>query len=302
VLRFLNLEWLSQIMPNTVLYDNFHFDELHTSINCDRALPIGRTVVHASGLGDISAHATARDLSHVTGFAPEGDLLQYQSSSHDDEIGSAVQAQGDTVGFWIDSTSAPVTTRFKVAQWAHCWRDAIYPWAGRHSTKLCVSFEAAVPHSDTSLGATHYAYMAMAVRDCATQTVFWIQHSFFDVRGKRYKIEGIVPWAEMNSVIALSFFGGKHYCTPLPHSATMSAKTWREWRYFASSISSDQLLRIIASANTRLGLCWSGNLEQYRLELIGVGPEVCIEHETQGHLVHGKLGMKMRRLSVWTTE
>ena len=46
------------MMKMRILYPSYHFAELHTHINHDQALPVGRTVVHSSGLGDIGAYAT----------------------------------------------------------------------------------------------------------------------------------------------------------------------------------------------------------------------------------------------------
>ncbi|MEI7468618.1 MAG: hypothetical protein WCL57_10410 [Chloroflexota bacterium] len=286
------------MMKMRILYPSYHFAELHTHINHDQALPVGRTVVHSSGLGDIGAYATDRDLSSYTGFVPEGDLARYQSSVSATDAGSALQAQGNTVGLWVDSMTSPSAERFKVAQWAYCWQESVFPWAGEHNTRLCIELDAAVPYCDMYGGAISYAYVAIAIRDCANQTVFWLQQSLFDTRGKRYRLEGIFPWAEMNSLIALGYFGGKYYCSPLPKTAILSDQIWCDWRYFGVSISITQLLRVIASANTRLGQRWSGNPEQYRLELIGVGPEVCTEGKGGFNERHGRIGMKIRDLRV----
>ena len=266
-------------IPNRVhfLYHNHQFEGLANNLNSDRALPAGRGVVHTSGLGPLGEYEDVN-----------GDVMP--QSTH-----SAAHAQGNVVSFWLNSQTAPTHSPYKVGQWAYCWQNDIFPWAGNHSARLCADFQATLPHSTTTGGSVNYAYMAMAIRDCATQTVFWVQNSCYDSRGDQMRVEGLVWWAEMKNVIALGFYGGQRYCTPLPNSRHIQGKTWRDWRYFGASISAPQLLNMVCEANRRFNLQCSGNLDQYRLELIGVGPEMCVRDGQ-----NGSMGMQIKDLRVFT--
>jgi hypothetical protein len=280
--------------PNAqALYLGYHFDDVQRHVNCDQPLPVGKTVLHSSGIGDLQTHNTSRDVSGYTMFAPPAPSERYQLAVANNDEGSVMQAYGNTVGMWLNTTHAPDHSAFKVMQWAHCWRNDFYPWAGNASATLCADFEAAIPFSQTTGNAINYAYMAIAVRDCATQTIFWVQNSCYDSRGDLMRVEGLVWWAEQHSVIALGFYGGQRYCTPLAHTHHLQGKCWREWRHFGSSISGKQLLAMICEANQRFNLHCSGNLDQYRLELIGVGPEICARQPASG-----KMAMKVRNLRV----
>lgn len=277
-------------------YSPKYFSGINDNVSCDQALPEGQTVLHTGGIGDLTTQSVNWAVEDFTGMPIVGDPELHQRGISNSHYGSsAIQLQGYSAGMHVHSYSSSSSDTYKLAQLAHAWRENIFPWSyGKHSN-LCIDYEAAVPTSVFHDGSINYSYMAIAVRDTVSDRVFWIRCSHYDSRGLSAPAEQLVWWQEATSVIALSYYGGRKYSAVLPRSRHFTGETWPSWRYFGSRFSREHLSSMIHEVNSQFGLGCSPNPDTYRLELVGVGPELCTSNNRQGYM-----STRVRRLRVFT--
>ena len=277
------------IFPTTMSvilhYTQPDISNIEGRISSDLPLPMGKTVVHTSGLGDASARPIGWPVGDFTGFYPVGTLTDYQRGVSPDLYGSsAVQWQGSTVGMQVHSYSSPVSSPYRLALLYYAWPTSLYPWKASNTASLCIDQSVAVPSSSWSGGSINYAYVAFAVEDMVSRGVFWIQMDYYDSRDGAAFAEIPIWWPEANSAIALGYYGGQRYSSLLPTSHRSTGQTWNEWRYYGVCISREQFQNIAWDINQQFNFTFSTNPDDYSLHLFAAGPEMFTGEGMNGHM------------------
>jgi len=265
-------------------------------VSSDQPVPRGKTVIHTDGLGDVSAGPVSWSVGDLTGFCPTGNPIDFQRGISDKSYGSsAVQLQRYTAGMHVHSYSSPAgrAHKYRLAQILYSWSQDVFPWKYGNEANLCVSCYSAVPNSWIGDGSINYAYAVIAALDVPTGRVLWIHMTQYDSRGEAMFVEKPIWWEEANSAIALGHYGGTRYSSLMPNSHRATGQTWSDWRYYGFCISRRQLETMVNEVNSRFGdLRLSTDPDNYRLELLGIGPEIYTASSAQGH-------MSMKVKDVW---
>jgi hypothetical protein len=273
-----------------------YISEIDGRVSSDKPLRKGKTVIHTGGLGDVSASSVLWSVGDFTGFYPTGNPGDFQRGGTEDFYGSsAVQLQGYTAGMHINSCSSPATDTYKLAQVFYGWWQGVFPWRYGSKANLCVGHYAAVPNSWTGGGSINYTYAAIAVRDMSTGNVLWIAMVQYDSRGEAALVETPIWWKELNSPLAMGYYGGQRYSSLVPTSHESTGQTWNDWRYYGFCVSRDQLEMMINEVNSRFDQDLSTNPDDYGLELFGIGPEMYTADGTRGHM-----SMQVKEIWVFT--
>jgi hypothetical protein len=277
-------------------YKSPHISAIDGKVCSDKPLPAGQTVVHTSGLGDLSAKPIPWPVGDFTGFYPKGRVQDFQRGLSEEFYGSsAVQLQGTIAAMQIHTYSWPIYEKYRLALLYYGWQEQVFPWRYGPSAKLCIDHHAVVPSSWTGDGSLNYAYTAIGVNDTATGKSLWIAMLVYDCRGPIMFAETGVWWPEASIAIALGFYGGKRYSSLLPKSSWTASETWKEWRYFGFSISREQLQTMIVEVNDKYSEKYSTNPDDYQLALFDVGPEMTTPQASNGHMA-----MKIKDVRVFT--
>ncbi len=260
-------------------------------------LPHKKTVIHTAEVGNVSIEAADWEVGDYTGFYPDGPYSKTQRGIVGGSYGTtAMQMGGFNMGFFIQSQPRNVGSPYQLAQFFYGFSPDVYPWSYGKDAKLCVDHEAAVPYSDFSGGSINITYTALLLKDETTDMRLWLSMSHYDQRPEVIA-KGDAPhwWPEAEEPIAYAMYGGNRYSTLLPGSASTSAQTWEEWRYFGFCVSRAQLSKMIDETNALFDFGLSKNLDNYALMTLGIGPELYIEGDATG-----EMAMRLRDVRVYT--
>lgn len=260
-------------------------------------LPFRKTVIHTAEVGNVSVEPADWDVGDFTGFYPTGDLTKTQRGIVGGRYGStAMQMEGFTMGFFIQSKPPNVEFPYQLAQFFYGFSPRIYPWSYGPNARLCVDHEAAVPYSNYEDGSINITYAALLLKDESTNTRLWLSMSHYDQRPDVIA-KGDVPhwWPEAEEPIAYGMYGGNRYSSLQPGSAVSTAETWDEWRYFGFCVSREQLLAAIDDTNRLFDFGLSDDLDSYSIMTLGIGPELYIEGDATG-----EMAMRLRDVRVYT--
>ena len=249
----------------------------------------------SSASGDFPA---GWDVGLYTGYTPPAPLETHQRGVSPAVAGStAVQADGATVGFLIDSDSlvTPATSSGTllpiVAQYNFPVADQFAPF-GEPGKTLVYAMQAQIPYAkgEGSCGlagsACAYATLYFDIRDVTTGLNFWYGATLYDTRGTPNGIghlgetvgfDGNTQQAIIGAVVNLGAAQGAKFTTSLPTSRGFQAQTWTGYEPFQFAMTADNLRNAIRAVKVTFPQQYSTlsmHPRDYRVLHFNFNPEV----------------------------
>jgi hypothetical protein len=244
----------------------------------------------AKSTNDSADIAVSWNVGALTGFSPLGAPDKTQLGVANVVGASAMQAEGNQIGFLIDSASLGHAANAHLAMVAHY--DFVTPFKPFSAGKLLVySLDAQIPSAlgsgrcGTPGSACAYATMYFDLKDSSSGLRFWYGAEIFDSRGtpngvghlgETLMFDGATHQAIVGGVINLSADEGARFTTALPSSDGFQAKPWKGYKPFVFAISPVNLQNAIASVRARFAqyAALSGDPADYEVVHFNFNPEV----------------------------
>ena len=174
------------------------------------------------------------------------------------------------------------------------------PWA-TDSSRLGVEFSLKIPVARVLTGAKGYATAQVAIHD-GEGHFFWLQPTLFlagfPAGAERKDASGFdqnVPY--INPVYRARGRYLSKFDNPLTRqvSHVTAARAWPAWRWYAFTISREQLQAAVTDMNANGGK-FSADLSRYGVSLIGVQTEINRQAATPGKTPEGWIGIGLKQL------
>jgi hypothetical protein len=239
-----------------------------------------------------------------TGFYPSVPLARHQAGFRDVHGTSTVQADGDTVGAYINSADLPTGShQFKMMitpQIIFAPPDQVRPYeqAGR---AVVVSLELQVPtavdgHND---GSDTYvsADLVFVDRNRSTKISYGC-NLFFNGHPRRRPVGNIALDLDTQNMMINSAVGWQHdWLTALGSSAVSQSAPWKGWKAFNFAITENNFVSALAALNQKNpGVHASVNPADYTLVQFHLNAELHFKTSA------AELGWSMRRAKIEITD